>query len=119
MALRRLARLRLCQGAETSQGFVGSDGRADLQEEENLKLAVLIVDARHPPTELDLVMKDYLERFDVPFQVVATKVDKLSASQRKQSLAQARRKMGVSCVIPYSSATGLGKKQLWQIIREV
>ena len=90
-----------------------------LREDKALKLAILIVDARRPATELDLTMRDYLKQFDIPFQVVATKVDKLSFYRRQQSLSNACQAMGAGPVIPYSSATGIGKKELWQIIRKV
>ena len=57
-----------------------------LREDENLKLTVMIVDARHEPTKLDRVMKQWLEQFSIPFRVVATKVDKLSSHQLQKSL---------------------------------
>ncbi len=87
--------------------------------EEQLKLGIVIVDARHEPTELDLVMVDFLRQFHVPRQIVATKVDKLSGNRRRAALEAVRRKLGEESIIPYSSATGEGKKHLWRIIREV
>ena len=89
-----------------------------LREDENLKLTVMIVDARHEPTELDRVMKQWLEQFSIPFQVVATKVDKLSSHQLQKSLN--RMKNVFNCgVIPYSAATGMGKKELWRILERI
>jgi GTP-binding protein len=84
-----------------------------------LRLTILIVDARHEPTELDLIMRDFLLHYEVPFQVVATKSDKLSANRRQRSVAKAQQTLEVERILPYSSATGIGKRQLWQIIREV
>jgi GTP-binding protein len=90
-----------------------------LTDSDLLRLTILIVDSRHKPTILDLVMRDFLVHYEVPFQVVATKCDKLSANRRQQSVATAQQTLEVDSVIPYSSATGIGKHQLWQIIREV
>lgn len=90
-----------------------------LQTEEWLKLGVVIIDSRHEPSQLDVVMVDYLRQCRIPIQVVATKIDKLSSHRRRQALELARRQLNEPSIIPYSSATGDGKKQLWRIIREV
>lgn len=90
-----------------------------LTSDHRLGLCILIVDARHQPATLDLVMRDYLIHYRVPFQVVATKCDKLSANARLQSVARAQQSLRVESVLPYSAATGVGKRELWQIIREV
>ncbi len=90
-----------------------------LKVEERLKLGIVIIDARHQPSPLDLQMVDYLKRFRVATQVVATKVDKLSTNQRRKALGSAGQRLGETNIIPYSSVTGEGKKDLWRIIREV
>ena len=59
-----------------------------LREDENLKLTVMMVDARREPTDLDRVMQEWLEQFSIPYQVVATKVDKLSSNKLQKSLNQ-------------------------------
>lgn len=84
-----------------------------------LKLTILIVDARREPTELDIVMRDYLLASKIAYQTVATKIDKVSPSRRKKSLDTIEAALGGRRVIPYSAATGIGKKELWRIIREV
>ncbi len=85
----------------------------------NLRLAIMIIDARHEPSELDIVMKEYLDGLPVANQVVATKIDKVPPSRRLKALARASESLGGKRVIPYSSATGIGKQELWQLIREV
>ncbi|MEE8348347.1 MAG: ribosome biogenesis GTP-binding protein YihA/YsxC [Acidobacteriota bacterium] len=89
-----------------------------LREEENLKLTVMIIDARREPTELDLMMQHWLDEFDVPFQIVATKADKLSANRLQESLKRIERGFG-SSVVPYSAATGIGKKELWRVLERI
>ena len=86
---------------------------------DRLQLAILIVDSRHPANELDQVMKAYIDHHQVPCQVVATKVDKLPWGKRTGAIERLQLGLEVDQIIPYSSATGIGKKELWRIIREV
>ena len=69
-------------------------------------LAVRLVDARVPDAAVDREMQDYLERLGVPALTVATKWDRLSASQRPR----ARRDLEASHgpVLPVSAKTGEG-----------
>ena len=52
---------------------------------ENLKNVVLLVDSRHKPTELDIMMKEWLEALGIPFVVVGTKMDKLNQSEKAKA----------------------------------
>jgi GTP-binding protein len=89
-----------------------------LREGEELKLTVMIVDARRESTELDLMMKQWLDEFEIPCQIVATKADKLSSNKLQGSLK--RIEEGFNCnVVPYSSATGIGKKELWRVLERI
>jgi len=81
-----------------------------------LAVAVLIVDARHEPSDLDLEMSRWLGGEGLPFQIVSTKMDKLSNNQRHASLSRTRRLSGREDIIPFSSQTGEGKRELWQAI---
>lgn len=38
---------------------------------------MLIVDLRHPPTEDDVLMYDFLKHYEIPCVVIATKADKI------------------------------------------
>ena len=89
-----------------------------LREEQGLKLTVMIVDARREPTELDRMMRQWLEEFDVSYQIVATKADKLSSNQLQGSLSRIEKGFS-SSVVPYSAATGIGKKDLWRILERI
>jgi GTP-binding protein EngB required for normal cell division len=51
-----------------------------------------------------------------PFQLVATKTDRLSGNKLKQSLASLSREFGTE-LLPYSVKTGAGKDELWKKIR--
>ena len=83
-----------------------------------LRLAVVIVDARHEPTVLDQTMVEYLRGVDVPFVVAATKIDKLSRSRRDAAIRSISECLSVESVLPFSSLTGDGKQDLWRVIEE-
>ena len=52
----------------------------------NLKLVLVLIDSRHLPTELDVMMINYLVELDIPYQIVLTKADKLSRSQLNNNI---------------------------------
>jgi GTP-binding protein len=88
-----------------------------LAQREQLVLSILIVDARHEPSPLDIQMKSWLQHFGIPYQVVSTKVDKLSANERRRSQRRAEEGLETERVISYSSLTGEGAGQVWDAIR--
>jgi GTP-binding protein len=87
-----------------------------LAQRATLVLCILIVDARHEPSPLDLQMKSWLEHFGLSFLVVATKIDKLSANERRASLTRAQKVLATDRILPYSAVTRDGAKQLWDEI---
>ena len=88
-----------------------------LAETTALVLSILLVDARHGPTPLDLQMKSWLQHFGLPFLVVSTKADKLSMGERRRAQKQAGSVLEVEQVIPYSAGTREGMGPLWDAIR--
>ncbi|WP_297887042.1 ribosome biogenesis GTP-binding protein YihA/YsxC [Sulfurihydrogenibium sp.] len=56
-----------------------------LLNRENLKLIIMLVDTRYPPTNLDILMKQWLESFEKPYIVVGTKIDKLNQSEKAKA----------------------------------
>lgn len=90
-----------------------------LQSRESLSMVVSLVDARHKPSPLDLDMLHLLEEAEVPTLVVATKIDKLKRSQRPRALKLIRDTLELDAdmvLLPFSSETREGLKDLWQII---
>jgi GTP-binding protein len=82
----------------------------------NLVLSILITDSRHEPTELDLLMKGWLEAREKPFIIVATKADKLSSNQLRASLSRASAVLGTNELVAYSAVTGSGAARIWKEI---
>jgi GTP-binding protein len=89
-----------------------------LAERRQLVLCILIVDARHEPSPLDLQMKSWLQHFGLPYLVVSTKVDKLSANEKQKSRQTAKKALNTELIIPYSSLTCEGASQVWDYVRE-
>ncbi|MRG88360.1 ribosome biogenesis GTP-binding protein YihA/YsxC [Salinibacillus xinjiangensis] len=85
-----------------------------------LKLAVLIVDLRHNPTEDDLLMYDFLKHYEIPVLVIATKMDKVAKTKRPSHLKKIKEALDIEPedqIIPFSSETGEGKDEAWGAIR--
>jgi GTP-binding protein len=79
---------------------------------------LLLVDARHPGLELDVQAHRWLTTVAGPPQVVATKVDKLSRSERGRNLKELERIFGMT-PLPVSAAGGEGMDELWRLIARV
>ncbi len=82
----------------------------------NLVLSILITDSRHEPTELDLLMKGWLEAREKPFIIAATKADKLSSNKLRASLSRASAVLGSNELVAYSAVTGSGSARIWKEI---
>jgi len=82
-----------------------------LQQSKNLKFVFLIVDVRHEPSDLDLQLASYLNYYNIPFVLVATKADKLSKSAAKNAVAVVAKSFEVAQedVLLVSSLTGAGR----------
>ena len=81
-----------------------------------IALALLVVDARIRPTELDRTMRDWLRAADVPYLVVATKADKLSGNERTKAGERVREVLGdeeADRAVLVSAETGLGIATVW------
>jgi GTP-binding protein len=81
-----------------------------------LRLVVLMVDSRHGATELDLRMREWLRAHQKQFLAVASKADKLKASERVQTLRSLEKDF--ESPLTFSSKTGEGVALLWSGILE-
>lgn len=92
-----------------------------LTERKNLRLAFLLIDFRHGPTQDDLLMKTFLEYHEIPLCIICTKKDKVKKSeffkQKKMILNQLQRSEDELFVIT-SSETGDGLPETLEIIEK-
>ena len=87
-----------------------------------LKLVIQLIDMKVGPTKDDDVMLQWLYETGTPYIIVATKADKLNATQRAkqlQALQEDRMILPSVKIIPFSSLKGQGTDSVWQIIEEI
>ena len=94
-----------------------------IEADDRRSAMVQLIDARHDPTDLDIESIDRLRRSRRPLCLVFTKADKVSRNKLDASISRAvvhrltvRNDVGV---VPFSSVTGQGKKELWGWIESV
>ena len=83
---------------------------------DRLALVVQLVDSRIGPTRDDELMLSFLKQANIPFLIVATKSDKLNATERKQSLELLKNHPLIPTdtpVIFFSALKGEGKNEVW------
>lgn len=93
-----------------------------LNSRKNIKDIILLVDIRHEPTELDVVMYNWIKSFNYRGLVVATKADKISKGKFQKHIKIIRDKLGIEnpeLIIPYSSITKINKDKVWVLIGEI
>lgn len=84
-----------------------------------IDLGVMIVDARHAPTNNDITMAQWFLDSGCPFVVVANKIDKVKKSQLLTNLATIREDLELPddcAVIPFSAEKGDGRDDLLKLI---
>jgi GTP-binding protein len=107
--------------SKTEREAWGKMIEAYLRNRETLRLVILLVDVRHPPSALDRSMYDWLSHYGIPLCVVATKADKLSRNQLPKHAKQVRETLGMpksQPLILFSSETGQGRDELWSLIEQ-
>jgi GTP-binding protein len=80
--------------------------------------AIVLVDSRHEPSELDGSLLAWLADKGRSFRVVATKSDKIGRNELGASVRTIERALELPArsAIAYSSETGAGKDELWAAI---
>lgn len=82
-------------------------------------LIIQILDLRHPPTDDDLHMIDFLYRSGFNFAAVLTKSDKLKKTQFEEQLEYYKDIFSTIKdinLIPFSAKTGLGNEEIRKLI---
>jgi GTP-binding protein len=87
-----------------------------LAKRTQLVLSIHIVDSRHEPTKLDLQLHEWLEQSAKPRLIVATKSDKLSNNELRESLGRVKRVFSEDRVVAFSARTGRGRDEIWRAI---
>lgn len=86
-----------------------------------LKMVFLLVDIRHKPSNLDVLMQKFLFYNNIPYKIVATKYDKIAKTKVNTFLKLIADNLNVTIknIIPFSSNNKFGKDILLNIIGEI
>jgi GTP-binding protein len=76
---------------------------------------LLLVDSRHPGLESDMQAARWFDSIGVGYRVVATKIDKLSRSERARNLKALELTSGMP-PLAVSATSGEGLDALWKMI---
>lgn len=93
-----------------------------LSTRESLVMVLLLVDLRHPPTEDDCLMAQWLRDTGRPFAVVATKADKITRQDQRKHVQQIRETLALNedePLVAISSEKKTGIPELWALIGKV
>lgn len=94
------------------EGYFGS-GR-------NIKHVFQLIDMRHPATEFDISMLEFLSHYEIPYTVVLTKADKLNKTETEERLKLIREELGTLGekieIIPFSAQKNYGVEKLREVI---
>lgn len=99
--------------AELVEGYFAMD--------RDIRLVIQICDLRHPATNDDMNMIDFLSHNDFNFIVALTKLDKLKKSQREPRIAEMREQLsefGDIPLFPCSSENGEGVEEIRRAIEK-
>ena len=88
----------------------------------NLKKVFMLVDYRHKPTEDDCLMYNFLKYYNLDVQIIATKYDKITKSNRykQDKLIKDTLKLNDETnFIPFSTITKKGKEEVLELINKI
>ncbi len=82
-----------------------------------------LIDARHHPTELDLLLNEFLRSLDIPYTIILNKVDKLKQGEianRKSEITEyfPEASFGDNLLL-HSAIKGTGKKEIVNRLRKL
>lgn len=87
----------------------------------NLRAVLLIVDLRHPPSNDDVRMYEFVKHYEKPVIVVATKSDKIPKGKWQKHINIVKKTLNMDetdQLLLFSSETGEGKDKAWGILKQ-
>jgi GTP-binding protein len=120
----RRQRLRPERGAKPPSESERGWGPASAEESRpdrrisSVTAVLLLIDSRHPGLEADVQAARWLDSMGVAAHIVATKIDKLTRSERARNLTAIEQRFGTAA-LPVSAASGEGLDELWRMIARI
>lgn len=93
-----------------------------LVKSQNIALICQIIDVRHEPTKLDLMMYDYIQSTGTDYLIIANKLDKLKSSQILKQISIIKKSLNnleKDSLIPFSSQDKRGVKEVLNKFEEI
>lgn len=93
-----------------------------LNERENLREVILLVDIRHEPSQNDLMMYNWIVEMGFSGYVIATKLDKIGKSRLQQYIKIIANKLGIKDrkkIIYYSAQTKENREYVYNLIENI
>ncbi len=89
----------------------------------NIKCVFSLIDMRHPATDFDISMLEFMQAMDIKYHIVLTKSDKLNKGEYTARLERIKEELdgfldGAE-IIPFSSQTGEGVEKIKKIIEDL
>jgi len=88
-----------------------------LRERPSLVLCLALVDVSIPRQESDRQLLEFLSASGRAFVMVATKSDRISSNELRNALHRLEEEHPGSAVVTFSAKSGLGRQELWRVIR--
>lgn len=93
-----------------------------LSSREQLRGVIQLLDIRHPPTENDILMKQWLEHYEIPILLVATKTDKVSRNEKNKNIGVIKKTLNLppdQNLITFSAESGEGLDEVKEALEEI
>ena len=93
-----------------------------LIKSQNIALICQIIDIRHEPTKLDLMMYDYIRSTGTDYLIIANKLDKLKSSQVLKQVSiinKSLHDLDKDLLIPFSAQDKRGVKEVLNKFEEI
>lgn len=98
--------------AELMEGYFGT-GR-------NIKMVFQLIDMRHPATDFDISMLEFLSANNIPYTVILTKADKLNKTETENRMKLIYEELGKYAqnteIIPFSIQNSVGAEKVREIL---
>lgn len=91
-------------------------------ERKQKKGVVILVDARHLPTQDDHTMLEFVRYYELPIAIVATKMDKVPKTKRAHHLARIRKALQLreqERLFPFSAQSKEGIEAVWEYLLSI
>ena len=80
--------------------------------------AFLLIDSRHPALDSDRAAAQWLDELGIDYEIIATKIDKLSRAERAHNMKTLEDTFG-KAARPVSAVRGEGLDDLWKMIAKI